>query len=288
MMTRLRFLILFIPLTILFANEEEGEKPVAFFKVGMFDQQGIQAFLQQNPGLEGEPLNEALTTHLRALAIANETPFIFFHNTAETTPFIYQDRPVEVVVMNEALGEPAPAVEGSPPTPPAEAKIGLVQIQHLLDQILGNERIQQEMNSQFQALDGVPQLMEEVTFYDNILQKIEEDEMEDDAVRRKYGMTVQELTSIGAQSYQRLQMNRRSFTNQFAEFYVSLILNVTFAEAEETAYTHVFQLMNGPTRRIAFSNGSITDITQGVAERLNDPENFQTPSEADLPSAQPE
>ncbi len=288
MMKILQLLFLCIPAVALFADEGEPQKTEAFFKVGMFDQQGIQAFLEENPGLEGEPLNEALTTHLRALAIANQTPFIFFHNIAETTPFIYQDRPVEVVAMNQALGELAPEGAGPPPIPPAQAKIGLIQIQHLLDQILGNDRIQQEMANQFQGLDGMQQLMEEVTFYDTILQEVEEKEMEDDDIRRKYGMTKQELTSIGAQSYQRLQMNRRSFTNQFAEFYVSLILNVAFAEAEESGYTHVFQLMNGSTRRIAYSNGTITDITQGVAERLNNRETFQTPTETDLPSAQPE
>lgn len=266
---------------------EETAEPA--FKIGMFDQAGVNAFIEAHEDLEGEAMDKALEKHIEALALESEAPLVFYHTTEDADPFIIASLPVEVVILNDAMGQPTPITTKAPVSLPATVKVGTVQIQDIIDQILSNESVRQMIQDQYMTLDGVSDIMEDLQFYEDILREIEEQEIPPRKVQQKYGMSKEQLAGLQAQAYQKYESSRQAFNQQFVEFYVRLILDATTQEFEEENYTHVFQFRNGPAPRLAYKQESDTiyNLTEGVAANLNTGAALSTPPSEDLESPMP-
>lgn len=244
-----------------------GETPA--FRVGVFDQIGIQAFMNENEGKDSEEIQTLLAERLEALAAYHRTPMVFFHDTSDASPFIYITQPVENIVFNRALGGDAPP-PGEAPVFPEGPKVGTIQIQHLLDQILGNEAVVEQLSARFNEIQEVREILEEIEFYDDMLQLIEKRNFTSQQVMNRYGLDREEIEQLAVGSVRRLERAEQEFNEGVTRFYVQVIVGLAFDEAEKQGFTHVFQFRNGPTRRLVYNtNPQVSDLTPKVAERIN-------------------
>lgn len=239
------------------------------FRVGVFDQNGVQAFMENHQELEEDALQEALAAQLEGLAARYRLPLIFLHDTNDASPFIYLTQPVETVILNQALVEVSPEA-GEAPAFPAGSKLGTLQVQHLLDQILDNESIKAQLSQQFNAIKEVQELLEEIEFYDGMLGEIEKRGFTSQQVENRYGLSREEIDQLAVNSLARLQAAESQFNQQVTRFYVQIIVGLAFDIAEDEEFTHIFQFRNGPSPRLVFNNGAtIADLTGKVADQLN-------------------